>query len=175
MFQLADNTIMLMIVGSLAWGIATDAMRHNNMVGGPSHSRNRTDLKVDEALMALKTLIDRTIHSEVFTPAYPAFLQVCKVLLRLTRRADEKLCLASDRHVHGLALTSCRFTEVAPVSSLHRDRLVRSCQGTRYSDILAFYHHAGTIAAASGEYKRATELFTFVRLTRLISARDHAH
>lgn len=33
--------------------------------------------------------------------------------------------------------------------------------GTSILDVLTYYHHAGTVAAASGDYARASELFIF--------------
>lgn len=33
--------------------------------------------------------------------------------------------------------------------------------GTSVVDVLTYYHHAGTVAAAAGDFARASELFTF--------------
>jgi len=62
-------------VGGLAWGLCEDAVGDKALVGPLSPVLALITL-VDEALLSLNTLIDRTAHREVFTAAYPAFLQV---------------------------------------------------------------------------------------------------
>lgn len=123
-------------------------------------------IQMPEALQVLKTLIDRTAPAEVFNAAYPAFLQVGVPRRKCMQRTDDpavplkwayngwSTCRAEPLHRSSQGVFESYFV----TEHEYTDR-----QGTRYQDILAFYHHAGTTTAVAGQHKRATELFNFVR------------
>lgn len=94
-------------------------------------------------------------------------MQVCLVTREYRPAASIIESVVLDvKTVRTHALASCLVAAIAGQTPSGIQWLISQMRPT-YRDVLTYYHHAGLISAAQGDFEKAVEMFSIVRMTTL--------